>query len=288
MNLDSRDLPAHLFQLSHSRNKKNRERNKRLKIWQRTKICIRKICIERKILSPKIFLNALLLKLVVNDCVALVSRHRSPQRWYCFILFQVHPDTSSDLFSDPSYLSSRSQGLKKNETKSCIGSISPALTCPRSLRYLIRPESIRSIIAERGGNLSGKVENRRGEVTHWRWAQREICNTYSDLAHVPGHSLSVLIRPKSRYFFNVCHRRPVQSSILRCLLRYVSVGRERIKRPVCKDSLWTITPVIWSPAGGTGTHRYGREEGERWHTGITVDDRVAGFIHTRACTLDGG
>lgn len=102
MNLDSRDLPAHLFQLSHSRNKKNRERNKRLKIWQRTKICIRKICIERKILSPKIFLNALLLKLVVNDCVALVSCHLSPQRWYSSILFQVHPDTSSDLFSDPS------------------------------------------------------------------------------------------------------------------------------------------------------------------------------------------
>lgn len=95
------------FQLSHSTCIQEIKRNNRLKIWQRTKIRIRKICIERKTLSPKILLNALLLKLVVNDCVALVSRHRSPQRWYSSILFQVHPDTSSDLFSDPSYLSSR-------------------------------------------------------------------------------------------------------------------------------------------------------------------------------------
>lgn len=73
---------------------------------------------------------------------------------------------------------------------------------------------------------------------------------------VPGYSLSGGIRSKSRYFLTfVIGGRAI---IYITLFAQIRFGRERIKRPVCKDSLWTITLV--SPAGGTGTQiRWKRE-----------------------------
>lgn len=98
---------------------------------------------------------------------------------------------------------------------------------------------------------------------------------YSDLVY----SLGTVYQPAfalNHGIFSVCHRRP-------CNHLYYAVcsdtfRRERIKRPVCKDSLWTIT---WVPV------RKRDRDGERAMTHWHYRRWQSGRFHSHACVYVG-